>query len=156
MPGRRRLCGGVRPPQGRLPGRVLIRLSGASTADQTGLRCHEFEVGLVAMAARLADGEFAFFGFLLDQRRLEEGPMPPGCRHLWTYPRYRRLEAIVRISGLLRGSVQSHFREPVCFWCLHWDSMLERRSNGPGSSTTTNRRSVVTEHDSLLQPSAAA
>jgi hypothetical protein len=40
-----------------------VGVSGASAADQTGLRRHEFEVGLVAMAARLTDGEFAFVDF---------------------------------------------------------------------------------------------
>ena len=38
----------------------MVGIGRASAADQTGLRGHEFEMGLVAMAARLADGEFAF------------------------------------------------------------------------------------------------
>jgi hypothetical protein len=41
----------------------MVRVSGASPAYKTGLRCHELEVSLVAMAARLADGEFALLDF---------------------------------------------------------------------------------------------
>jgi hypothetical protein len=41
----------------------MVGVSGASSADETGLRCHEFEVGLIAMAAWLADRKLAFFYF---------------------------------------------------------------------------------------------
>src|ERR1039458_7541819 len=41
----------------------MVGVSGASSANQTGLRCHEFEVAFIAMAAGLADGEFTFFDF---------------------------------------------------------------------------------------------
>ena len=38
----------------------MVGVGGASPADQTGLRCHEFEVGLVAEPTRLANCEYAF------------------------------------------------------------------------------------------------
>jgi hypothetical protein len=41
----------------------MVGISGASSADKTGLRCHEFEVGFVAMATRLADRKLAFLDF---------------------------------------------------------------------------------------------
>jgi hypothetical protein len=33
----------------------MVGVGGASAANQTGLRCHEFEVGLVAEPTRLAN-----------------------------------------------------------------------------------------------------
>jgi hypothetical protein len=52
----------------------MVGVGGAPPADQTGLRCDEFEVDFVAMVARLADGELAFLdfggsGFGLERRR---------------------------------------------------------------------------------------
>jgi hypothetical protein len=41
----------------------MVGVCGTSAADQTRLRSHEFEVGLVAMAAWLADDELAFLDF---------------------------------------------------------------------------------------------
>ena len=41
----------------------MVGVCRASAADQARLRGHEFEVGLVAMAAWLADGELAFLDF---------------------------------------------------------------------------------------------
>jgi hypothetical protein len=38
----------------------MVGVSGASAADQTRLRCHELEVGLVAEPTHLADREHAF------------------------------------------------------------------------------------------------
>src|SRR6202022_3511378 len=38
----------------------MVSVSGASPADQTGLRRHELEVGLVTEPTRLADREYAF------------------------------------------------------------------------------------------------
>ena len=38
----------------------VVRISGASPADQTRLRCHEFEVGFVAQPSRLAERQLAF------------------------------------------------------------------------------------------------
>jgi hypothetical protein len=37
----------------------MVGVSGTSSADQTGLRCYELEVGLVAEPAHLADREHA-------------------------------------------------------------------------------------------------
>ena len=44
----------------RLGESQVVGVSGASAADQTRLRCHEFEVGLVAQSTWLAEGELAF------------------------------------------------------------------------------------------------
>jgi hypothetical protein len=41
----------------------MVRVSGASPADQTRLGCNELQVCFVAMAARLADRELAFLDF---------------------------------------------------------------------------------------------
>ena len=41
----------------------VVGISGASSADKARLRCHEFEVGLIAMSARLADRKLAFLNF---------------------------------------------------------------------------------------------
>jgi hypothetical protein len=41
----------------------VVGVSGASSADKTGLRCHEFEMGLIALSARLADRKLAFLNF---------------------------------------------------------------------------------------------
>ena len=38
----------------------MVGVGGASPADQTGLRCNEFEVGLVAEPTRLANCEYTF------------------------------------------------------------------------------------------------
>jgi len=45
-------CAGLCEPQ-------MVGVSGTSSADQTGLRCYELEVGLVAEPAHLADREHA-------------------------------------------------------------------------------------------------
>jgi hypothetical protein len=37
----------------------VVGICGASPANQTRLRCHEFEVGLVAEPTRLADRKYA-------------------------------------------------------------------------------------------------
>jgi len=51
-------------PQGASLGKPqVVGVGGASSTDQTRLRCHEFEMGFVAVAARLADGEFALLDF---------------------------------------------------------------------------------------------
>jgi hypothetical protein len=42
----------------------MVGVSGASTADQTRLRCHEIEVRFIAMAAWFTDGEFALWIFV--------------------------------------------------------------------------------------------
>jgi hypothetical protein len=42
----------------------MVGVSGASSADKTRLRCHEFEMGFIAMATRLADRKLAFFSIL--------------------------------------------------------------------------------------------
>ena len=41
----------------------MVSVSGASPADKTRLRRHEFKVGFIAMAAGLADRKLAFFDF---------------------------------------------------------------------------------------------
>ena len=41
----------------------MVGVSGASPANQTGLRCDKFEMGFVAMPTRLADCELAFLDF---------------------------------------------------------------------------------------------
>ena len=41
----------------------MMGVSGSSAADQARLRCNKFEVGLIAIPTRLADGEFAFLDF---------------------------------------------------------------------------------------------
>jgi hypothetical protein len=41
----------------------VVGICGASGADQTGLRRHEFEMAFVAMPTRLTDGELAFLDF---------------------------------------------------------------------------------------------
>jgi hypothetical protein len=38
----------------------MVRVSGASAADETWLRCHEFEMGFIAQSTRLAERKFAF------------------------------------------------------------------------------------------------
>jgi hypothetical protein len=47
---------GLREPQ-------VVGISGASAADQTRLRRHEFEMGFIAMPTRLADRKLAFLDF---------------------------------------------------------------------------------------------
>ena len=41
----------------------VVGVGGASPTDQARLRCHEFEVGFVAMPTRLANRKFAFLDF---------------------------------------------------------------------------------------------
>jgi hypothetical protein len=41
----------------------MMGVSGASAADQAGLRCNKFEVRFIAMPARLADREFILLDF---------------------------------------------------------------------------------------------
>src|ERR1700682_6587352 len=41
----------------------MVRVSGASPANQTPLRCDELEVGFIAMPTRLADCKLAFLDF---------------------------------------------------------------------------------------------
>jgi hypothetical protein len=41
----------------------VVGVGGASPTDQARLRCHEFEVGFVAMPAQLADRRLAFLDF---------------------------------------------------------------------------------------------
>src|SRR5258708_30026169 len=41
----------------------VVGVGGAPPANQTRLRCHEFEMILVALPTRLADREFAFVDF---------------------------------------------------------------------------------------------
>ena len=41
----------------------MVRVSGASAANQTRLRCNELEMALIAMPTRLADRELAFLDF---------------------------------------------------------------------------------------------
>jgi hypothetical protein len=38
----------------------MVGVSGASAADQTGLRSYEFEVGFIAQSTRLAERKLAF------------------------------------------------------------------------------------------------
>jgi hypothetical protein len=44
----------------------MVRVSGASPADQTWLRCHELEVGFVAEPTHLADREYALVDLALN------------------------------------------------------------------------------------------
>ena len=41
----------------------MMGISWGSSTDKTGLRCHKFEVGLIAMSARLANRKLAFLDF---------------------------------------------------------------------------------------------
>src|SRR5665213_2899313 len=61
--GDREFVADLAPQRAGLGEPQMMGISRASAADQTGLRGHEFEVGLVAMAARFADGELAFLDF---------------------------------------------------------------------------------------------
>ena len=51
----------------------MMRVSGASPANETRLRCHELEMGLVTVPARLADGKLAFLDFAGTGAGLERG-----------------------------------------------------------------------------------
>jgi hypothetical protein len=59
----RELVADLTPHRAGLSEPQMVGVGGASAANQTRLRCHELEVDLVAMSARLADGEFAFLDF---------------------------------------------------------------------------------------------
>ena len=41
----------------------MVGVNGASPADQTRLRCHEFEVGFIAKPTRFAERKLAFIDF---------------------------------------------------------------------------------------------
>jgi hypothetical protein len=47
----------------RLGKSEMVGVSGVSPADQTRLRCHEFEVGFVAYATRFAERKLALIDF---------------------------------------------------------------------------------------------
>jgi hypothetical protein len=47
----------------RLRKAEMVGVGGTSAANQTWMRCDEFEMALVAMPARLADREFALLDF---------------------------------------------------------------------------------------------
>ena len=47
----------------RLSKSQVVGISGASPADQTGLRCHEFEVGFIAESTRFTERQLAFINF---------------------------------------------------------------------------------------------
>src|SRR6202000_2958737 len=47
----------------RLSEAQMVGISGASAANQTRMRCHEFEVGFIAMSTRLAEHKLAFIDF---------------------------------------------------------------------------------------------
>ena len=56
----------------------MVSVGGAPPADQTGLRCHEFEVGLVTESTRLANCEHAFCRSCLERLRCECVLKPAG------------------------------------------------------------------------------
>ena len=59
----RELVADLAPHRAGLCEPQMVGVCGASAADQTRLRGHEYEVGLVAVATWLADGELAFLDF---------------------------------------------------------------------------------------------
>ena len=61
--GYRELVAHLEPHRARLGESEMVSVSGASRANQTGLRCHEFEVGFIAQSTRLTEGELAFINF---------------------------------------------------------------------------------------------
>ena len=56
----RELIAYLQSHRARLGEPQMVGIGRAPPADQTGLRCHEFEVGLVAESTRLANCENAF------------------------------------------------------------------------------------------------
>ena len=58
--GYRELVAHLEPHRPRLSESEMVGVSGAPPANQTGLRCHEFEVGFIAQTTRLAERKFAF------------------------------------------------------------------------------------------------
>jgi hypothetical protein len=61
--GYRELIAYLASHRARLREPQMVGVSGTSPADKTRLRCHEFEVGFIAMPARLADRKLAFLDF---------------------------------------------------------------------------------------------
>jgi hypothetical protein len=58
--GYRELVAHLEPHRARLGESEMVGVSGASAADQTGLRSYEFEVGFIAESTRFAERELAF------------------------------------------------------------------------------------------------
>jgi hypothetical protein len=56
----RELVAHLQPHRPRLGKSEVVGVSGASSADQTRLRRHEFEVGFIAQSSRLAERQLAF------------------------------------------------------------------------------------------------
>lgn len=56
----RELVAHLEAHRARLGESEMVRVGGASPADQTRLGCHEFEMGFVAEPTRLAESELAF------------------------------------------------------------------------------------------------
>jgi hypothetical protein len=56
----RELIADFEPHRAGLSEPQMVGVGGASSADQTGLRGNELEVGFVAKATGLADSEYAF------------------------------------------------------------------------------------------------
>ena len=74
--GYRELVAHLEPHRARLGESEMVSVSGASRANQTRLRCHEFEVSFIAQSTRLAERQLAFIdpggsyvGFLLYRSR---------------------------------------------------------------------------------------
>jgi len=70
------------PHRPRLGEPEMVRISGVSPADQTGLRRHELEMSFVAESPRLADREHAFvdfggngFGLKIRRTRMAQGAL---------------------------------------------------------------------------------
>ena len=61
--GHRELVADLQPHRPRLGESKVVGVGGASAADQTRLRRHEFEMGFIAQPSRLAEGEVAFVDF---------------------------------------------------------------------------------------------
>jgi hypothetical protein len=60
----------------RLSETQMVGVGGTPPANQTGLRGNELEVRFIAMPARLANRELAFFRFLQAKRRFENASKP--------------------------------------------------------------------------------
>jgi hypothetical protein len=58
--GHRELVTHLQPHRPRLGKSEVVGVSGASSADQTRLRRHEFEMGFITQSTWLAEGELAF------------------------------------------------------------------------------------------------
>jgi hypothetical protein len=56
----RELVANLAPQRAGLGEPKVVGVGGTSAANQTGLRCYEFEVAFIAMPTRLADRELAF------------------------------------------------------------------------------------------------